>query len=196
MANHHFASTTESGQRAGAIAASLVLHGLALMGLVVSARKVKPPPESPAMELKLFRLPPRAPATTSRRAPAVRTARQRDRAVVVGEAPAGPVAPATPGDDRRDQQTAGVEPAKPIDLGCLNTARMSSEEKSKCEQSRWRLPEASAEHGMDPLARLDPRKRAALDVTAADQAACQEYKRHIAIAQPWSLKDILRKGFC
>jgi hypothetical protein len=174
----------------------LILHGLALTALGVGARSMKPPPEGPAMELTLFRLPPRVPARASRPPPAGRSARRHGPTALVGEVPTTPAAPATPGDLQRGQEPAEIAPARPIDLGCLDTFRTSPEEKSKCEQSRWRLPEERAEHGIDSLARLDPRKRAALDVTAADQAACLEYRRHIATPQPWSLKDVLRKGFC
>jgi hypothetical protein len=86
-----------------------------------------------------------------------------------------------------------------FDLGCFgeNTARLPAAEREKCDVERWRRPNEGAETGeFGPLARLDPRKRADLDRTAANQAACLEYKRHPNTPMPWSLGDVLKNGFC
>lgn len=176
----------------GAVAASLAFHGLALMGLALGARHAAPSPEDRSIQLSFVQIPvsPPKPVLSLRhkaRSTSPRPTEQHDQAP-----PAIPIAP-SPSPGPRTESQADQGP-KPLDLGCYG---LPTDERAKCEQRHWQaLAHNDPNTGIGPLARLDPDKRAALDGVAADQAACLEYKKHAATPMPWSLREILKKGFC
>lgn len=181
-----------------ATGASLALNGLLLAGLAFGVRSARPPPDSRAMDIRLIALPreiPAAPRPARRQGNAIRSA-SAPMQFTPREAPA--LAPSI--------SAAGAQPApeaqntlRRFDLGCFgeNVARLPAAERERCDVERWSRPKDGGDSGrFSPLSRLDPQKRADLDQTAANQAACLEYKRRQNAPMPWSLRDVLKNGFC
>jgi hypothetical protein len=192
MGTHPRATKQKRRFESGAVAASLAFNGLALTGLALGARHAAPLPEDRSIELSLVRIPVYPPTSVSPSRNTGRSISPRPTARRDQAPPAIPVAPSPSPAPRIESQEA--RGPRRLDLGCYGLA---TDERAKCEQRRWQAPaQNDPNSGFGPLARLDPEKRAALDSVAADQAACLDYKKHIGTPMPWSLRDILKKGFC
>jgi hypothetical protein len=169
-----------------------------LTALALGVRLYRQPDPRP-MEAQLVRLP-RAPAEAPHRPPPApsRSARPSPAPEAATPAPDQAAAKGPPPAPAEDGKLA--REARPLNLGCfaIDLARLPAAEQARCRQTRWRPPGAG-EPGPDlgPLAALEPAKQRDLDRTAAEQAACLDYKRARSMdPPPWGLRDAYRHLSC